>query len=74
MRTIPKPGDRVGFVCGPCQNPRDDAGIVITTYSDQFYKNIALVLRDDGSFSTIVGEYTQVGIGSYLINPSKAMA
>lgn len=74
MSKFPKAGDRVGFVCGPCQNPRDDAGIVITTYSDQFYKNIALVLRDDGSFSTIVGEYTKVGIGSYLINPSKATA
>jgi hypothetical protein len=74
MNTIPKAGDRVGFVCGPCQNPRDDAGIVITTYSDQFYKNIALVLRDDGSFTTIVGQYTTVGIGSYLITPSKEAA
>lgn len=65
---FPQPGDRVGFVCGPCENPRDDAGTVLVVYSDRWYSNIALVLMDDCSTQTKVGSYTQVGIGCYLLD------
>lgn len=71
---LPQPGDRVGSVCGPCEFPKDNAGTVITTYGNQFYNNIALVLLDKGGTATIVGEYTKVGIGWYLIQPAKVAA
>lgn len=67
MSNLPKAGDRAGSVCGPCQNPKDNAGIVLTVYSDRWYSNIALVLMDDGKLTTIVGEYTKVGIGWYCV-------
>jgi hypothetical protein len=67
VKQLPQPGDRVGFVCGPCENPRDNAGTVRTIYSDRWYSNIALVLMDDCSTENVIGAYTQIGIGCYLI-------
>lgn len=67
MSQYPAPGDRIGSVCGPCQNPRDNAGIVLCVYSDKWYSNNAVVLMDDGSTELVVGQYTTVGIGWYCI-------
>lgn len=66
-KQLPKPGDRVGVVCGPSDFPRDNAGIVIAVYDSKWYSNIGVVLMDDGSTKEIVGGYTKVGIGWYLI-------
>lgn len=64
---LPQVGDRAGFVCGPCQDPRDNAGTITRVYSDRFYPNNADVQMDDGSVESIVGAYTTEGIGAYLI-------
>lgn len=65
--TFPQAGDRCGFVCGPCDSPRDAAGTVLTVYGDR-HDHIALVLMDDGSGTeTVVGSYTTAGIGCHLI-------
>lgn len=66
-KLLPEVGDRVGFVCGPYGNPKDNAGTVTRVYGDRFYENNADVQMDDGSTESIVGAYTSVGIGSYLI-------
>ena len=66
-KQLPKPGDRVGVVCGPGEFPKDNAGIVLTVYDSKWYRNNAVVLMDDGSVREIVGGYTKVGIGWYLI-------
>lgn len=66
---LPKAGDRVGCVCGPSDMPRDDQGIVIAQLPpDNFHNHIVLILMDDGTTTTMVGPYTTVGIGVYLIN------
>lgn len=64
---LPQVGDRVGFVCGPGQFPRDNAGTVTRTYSNDWYASNADIQMDDGSTRHIVGAYTTVGIGAYLI-------
>lgn len=64
---LPKVGDRVGFVCGPCQNPQENAGTVTRVYSTRFYANNADVQMDNGTTESIVGAYTTEGIGAYLI-------
>lgn len=63
----PLPGDRVGIVCGPGEFPKDRKGTVIATYSNRFYKEMGLILMDDGTTETLVGQYTKVGIGVYLL-------
>lgn len=63
----PTVGDRVGFVYGPGQNPRDAAGVVTRTYGNRWYQFNADVAMDDGTTKTIVGAYTTIGIGAYLI-------
>lgn len=70
----PKPGDRCGFVCGPCESPRGRSGIVMTISSDSFYSHIAHVLLDDGTTESMIGAYTTVGIGCYLIEPAEVAA
>lgn len=64
---LPQLGDRVGFVCGPGQFPRDNAGTVTRVYSNRWYANNAEVQMDNGSVEHIVGAYTTVGIGAHLI-------
>lgn len=64
---LPQAGDRVGFVCGPGQFPRDNAGTVTRVYSNRWYANNAEVQMDNGSVEHIVGAYTTVGIGAHLI-------
>jgi hypothetical protein len=71
---MPKPGDRVGFVCGPSSFPADNAGLVIATYSDRWYDNQALILMDDGRTAHWVGSYSERGIGCHLIRPAKVSA
>lgn len=71
---LPKAGDRVGFVCGPCQFPKDRAGTVVTVYADRWYDSNAVVLLDEGGSETIVGAYTTVGIGAYLIKRAGEVA
>lgn len=70
----PKPGDRCGFICGPSQSARDNAGMVIAVAGDEFYSQVAYILRDDGRITTKVGTYTNTGIGCYLIAPAKVTA
>lgn len=74
---LPKPGDVVGFVCGPGEFPRKGmcaTGIVLCITSDQWYSHIATVLMDDGSVQNIIGAYTERGIGSYLIKRQEVAA
>lgn len=66
-KLLPEVGDRVGLVCGPCQNPKDNAGTVTSVYSTRFYEHNADVQLDDGSTESIVGAYRAEGIGAYLI-------
>lgn len=66
-KQLPKPGDRVGCVCGPGEFPQDDAGIVIAIYDDAWYSNQAVILMDNGTITYMVGAYATVGIGWYLI-------
>lgn len=68
----PVPGDRIGIVCGPGEFPRDCKGTVIATYSNRFYKDIGVILMDDGTTKELVGQYTKVGIGVYLLNRKDA--
>jgi hypothetical protein len=71
-KQYPKPGDRVGCVCGPSEFPRDDQGIVIATYDSPWYSDVAVVLMDSGRIMEIVGAYTKVGIGWYLLKEGVA--
>lgn len=71
MSRYPVPGDRVGFVCGPCEDPQDNSGIVLAVYASRFYNNNAVILMDDGRIQYAVGEFNRVGIGMYLIQPAK---
>ena len=64
---LPLSGDRVGRKCGPGEFPGDFQGTVMTVYADRWYANNAAILWDDGTTSTLVGSYTQVGIGVYLL-------
>lgn len=63
----PIPGDRIGIVCGPGEFPKDRQGTVISTYSSRFYQDIGLILMDDGTTKDLVGQYTERGIGVYLL-------
>jgi len=71
---FPVSGDRIGFVSGPCQNPRDNAGMVLCISSNRFYSHVAHVLMDNGTTRTWEGPYTRVGIGAYLVSESKVAA
>ena len=62
---LPKAGDRVGAVCGPCQFPQDNSGIVLAVIESK-WGDYALVLMDSGETETCHG-LTSVGIGWYLI-------
>ena len=64
-QTLPMPATRVGTVCGPCQNPRDDAGTVICHMTDRWGTR-AVVLLDTGTIEYCSG-LTTVGIGWYAL-------
>ena len=67
---LPLGGDRVGRVCGPCESPSDFKGTVLAVHSDRWYANNATILWDDGTVGSMVGSYTHVGIGVYLLKRS----
>lgn len=74
---MPKPGDRVGVICGPGDFPRIGlcaSGIVLCISSSAYYDHIATVLMDDGSTKDWVGAYTTRGIGCYLLRRSTVSA
>lgn len=60
-----KPGDRVGFVCGPGEFPTDTTGRVYGRISDRWGKRLR-VKMDDSTFRT-VHAFTRVGIGAYYL-------
>lgn len=62
---LPAPASRVGIVCGPCENPRDNAGTVICHVTDQ-WGTYALVMMDTGTINHVHG-LTNVGIGVYQL-------
>ena len=64
-KNLPQAGQRVGTVCGPCENPRDNAGTVLCEVTDRWGTH-ALVLRDSGRTDKCHG-LTECGIGWYLI-------
>lgn len=64
-QVLPAPGARVGFVFGPGEFPKDNAGIVLTHITDRWGTR-ALALMDDGTTKTFSG-LTDVGIGCYLL-------
>lgn len=65
-QTIPEAGQRIGRVCGPCQFPEDNAGIVLTQVTDRWGTH-ALVLMDDGTTETCHGLNSGLGIGWHLL-------
>lgn len=67
---FPIPGDRVGFVCGPCQQPEEDSGIVLAVYSNRWSQNNALILMNNGRIHYTSSRFTNVGIGMYLLQPA----
>jgi hypothetical protein len=60
-----RPGTRIGFVHGPCENPEDRAGIVYGKGEDRWGRWVR-VKFPDCSFATIHG-LTVRGIGAYLL-------
>ena len=67
---LPKPGDVIGFVCGPGDFPRRGmcaTGVVLCITSSTWYEHVAQILMDSGSVENTVGAYTERGIGCHLI-------
>jgi hypothetical protein len=71
MSRYPVPGDRVGFVCGPCEDPRDNSGIVLAVYANRWSQNNAVILMDDGSIQESSSQLTSVGIGMRLVQSAQ---
>lgn len=71
MSRYPVPGDRVGFVCGPCEDPRDNSGIVLAVYANRWSQNNAVILMDDGSIQESSSQLTSVGIGMRLVQSAR---
>lgn len=63
--TLPEAGKRVGVVCGPCEFPEDNAGMVLCQVTDRWGTH-ALVLMDSGETKTC-HSLTERGIGWRLI-------
>jgi hypothetical protein len=63
--TLPEAGQRIGTVCGPCENPKDNAGTVLCQVTDRWGTH-AVVMMDSGKTQTCHG-LTQRGIGWHLI-------
>lgn len=66
-KVMPQVGDRVGFTWWPGTFPEDNLGTVTKVYSNGWYDSVADVLMDDGSIETVVGAYSIIGNGAYLV-------
>lgn len=62
---LPAPASRVGSVCGPCENPKDNAGTVLCHVTDRWGIH-AVVMMDTGHIKHVHG-LTTVGIGVYQL-------
>ena len=65
INTLPTVGARVGTVCGPCESPKDNAGMVMCHINDEWGTR-AVVMMDDGKVKNCHG-LTKVGIGWYAL-------
>ena len=65
--SLPEPGARVGVVCGPCEFPRDNAGVVLCHVADQFH-GWAVVLMDSGVVEHCYGLNRGPGIGWHAVS------
>ena len=63
---MPRPGDRIGSVCGPGEFPQDNSGIVIAVCQNQ-WGPYALVLMNNGEMSYCHGLNSGPGIGWHLV-------
>ena len=62
---LPEAGTRVGTVCGPCEQAKDNAGTVLCQVSDRWGTH-AVVMMDNGKIQNCHG-LTNVGIGWYAL-------
>jgi len=60
-----KPGDTVGFVCGPGEFPSDTIGRVYGRITDRWGRHLRVKMVDS-TFRT-VHSFTTVGIGAYYL-------
>lgn len=63
---LPAPGQRVGVVDGPGQNPKDNAGTVICHITNR-WGTYALVMMDGGKLNSCHRLNDGPGIGYHLI-------
>jgi hypothetical protein len=63
---VPEAGARIGSVCGPCENPKDNAGTVLCQITDRWGTH-AVVLLDIGKIVKVHSMNTGPGIGWHYV-------